>query len=124
MYKTNKRYFLQVLMSLGLGLISFMASTMIRAEDMPVQPSIASPSTPIHDILSENNLENSASLGDSPSLSDSGDSSDNDTANDYDSTKESESENAAPIPSEEEDNPVLDEEGNVTIQGKNTAPQN
>lgn len=121
MHKTNKRLILW-LMSLSLGLISFMASAMIRAEDATLQSSATPPSvsTPAPDILGENNLENGPNLGDNSNL---GDSPDSDAANDYDSTKESDSENAAPIPSEEEDNPVLDEEGNVTIPSKNTFPQ-
>jgi hypothetical protein len=110
MQKTNKHYFLLAVMGC---VISLMGNAIARAEDMPLQNSITS-HAPVHDILSENDLENSSSLGDT---------SDNDAANDYDSTQESESENAAPIPSEEEDNPVLDEEGNVSIPSKTIPPQ-
>lgn len=56
------------------------------------------------------------------------DSDDTDAANDFDSNKESESEDAAPTPQEEEDNPLLDEEGNVIKQGQQPSqtlvPQN
>ena len=79
------------------------AATAIAADAGPQNKSLSSP----QDILADNADNTDA----------------DDAANDFDSSKESASEEAAPTPQEEEDSPLLDEEGNV-IKERQVLPKN
>lgn len=87
---------------LSFGLMSGMGKAM--AEDIKPQHKSASEASTSskQDILADNADDEDAA----------------DAANDFDSNKEDQSEEAAPTPQEEEDNPLLDEEGNVIKQGQ------
>jgi hypothetical protein len=124
MGKTKKYSLLWIIISLGFA-SNAMASTPVTNSLRPLER-IESKNTPVtHDILSDNVDNSAVNATSSDELSSEssdenalGDNSENDSANDYDSNKQSESENAAPTPQEEEDNPLLDEDGNVTAQGQ------
>ena len=112
MPKIKKRIYLVVLLSFGL--ISWASAGMADDKNTQNLSPAQSELRTRHKSIARDILSDNADQTDSAAT----DSTDDETANDFDSNKEDQSEEAAPTPQEEEDSPLLDEEGNVIKHGQ------